>query len=145
MTQAADRSNPCDDANNSGPHVESLSAVTLVTGDLARAMRFYAALGFELHCGDANAKLVSYAAGDAYLNLMSVPGARAPRGWGRVILYVSDVDAFYARALACGLQPEGAPRNADWGERYFHLRDPDGHELSFAQPLPPAQATSSSG
>ena len=22
------------------------------------------------------------------------------------------------------------------GERYFHLSDPDGHELSFARPLP---------
>ena len=28
------------------------------------------------------------------------------------------------------------PRNASWGERYFHLQDPDGHELSFAKPLP---------
>jgi uncharacterized glyoxalase superfamily protein PhnB len=27
------------------------------------------------------------------------------------------------------------PRNAEWGERYFHLTDTDGHELSFAQPL----------
>jgi hypothetical protein len=22
-----------------------------------------------------------------------------------------------------------------WGERYFHMPDPDGHELSFAGPL----------
>ena len=34
-----------------------------------------------------------------------------------------------------GLAPEAAPRDADWGERYFHLTDPDGHELSFARPL----------
>ncbi len=27
------------------------------------------------------------------------------------------------------------PRDASWGERYFHMRDPDGHELSFARPL----------
>jgi hypothetical protein len=26
-------------------------------------------------------------------------------------------------------------RDADWGERFFHFADPDGHELSFAQPL----------
>jgi len=32
------------------------------------------------------------------------------------------------------LAPE-APLNASWGERYFHLHDPDGHELSFARPL----------
>jgi len=28
-----------------------------------------------------------------------------------------------------------APRDAAWGERFFHLTDPDGHELSFAWPL----------
>ncbi|HIM82059.1 MAG TPA: VOC family protein, partial [Dehalococcoidia bacterium] len=22
-----------------------------------------------------------------------------------------------------------------WGERYFHINDPDSHELSFAKPL----------
>ncbi|MGH8701888.1 MAG: VOC family protein, partial [Burkholderiales bacterium] len=27
------------------------------------------------------------------------------------------------------------PADAPWGERYFHISDPDGHELSFARPL----------
>jgi hypothetical protein len=27
--------------------------------------------------------------------------------------------------------------NAPWGERCFHIHDPDGHELSFARPLAP--------
>src|SRR5438094_9365715 len=26
------------------------------------------------------------------------------------------------------------PRDAEWGERFFHVTDPDGHELSFAWP-----------
>ena len=26
-------------------------------------------------------------------------------------------------------------RDAEWGKRFFHLTDPDGHELSFAWPL----------
>jgi uncharacterized glyoxalase superfamily protein PhnB len=33
-----------------------------------------------------------------------------------------------------GFHPEG-PQDASWGERYFHLPDPDGHELSFARPI----------
>ena len=32
------------------------------------------------------------------------------------------------------LQPE-EPRDGSWRERYFHMYDPDGHELSFARPL----------
>ena len=40
-----------------------------------------------------------------------------------------------AMALDAGHRPEFPPRDAPWGERYFHVRDPDGHELSFARPL----------
>src|SRR4051812_48518343 len=57
--------------------------------------------------------------------------------WGRVIFYVADVDELYEHALAAGFSPAMAPRDAEWGERYFHLTDRDGHELSFARPLPP--------
>jgi uncharacterized glyoxalase superfamily protein PhnB len=50
---------------------------------------------------------------------------------------VADVDALYDRALATGYQPATVPRDAECGERFFHLVDPDGHELSFAKPLLP--------
>ena len=56
-----------------------------------------------------------------------------------MIFHVADVDALYGRALAAGRRPAAAPRDAGWGERFLHLTDPDGHELSFARPLrPPA-------
>jgi uncharacterized glyoxalase superfamily protein PhnB len=45
------------------------------------------------------------------------------------------VDAQHARIRAAGYDPETPPADAAWGERYFHVRDPDGHELSFAKPL----------
>jgi hypothetical protein len=25
--------------------------------------------------------------------------------------------------------------DAPWGERYFHIREPDGYQLSFAKPI----------
>ena len=34
-----------------------------------------------------------------------------------------------------GVTMHAEPADAPWGERYFHVRDPDGHELSFARPL----------
>ena len=61
---------------------------------------------------------------------------RAENNWS-LIFYVADVDALYARALAAGCQPAAVPHDAEWGERFFHLIDPDGHELSFARPLLP--------
>jgi uncharacterized glyoxalase superfamily protein PhnB len=41
----------------------------------------------------------------------------------------------HSLAFEAGFVPEFEPRDAAWGERYFHLRDPDGHELSFPRPL----------
>ena len=118
--------------------IESISAVTLCTRDMTRAVRFYRALGFPLRYGGEQADFTSFTVGTSYLNLMAcpVPGDGPWPCWGRTIFYVSDVDAMHQRALAHGLQPDTAPRDAEWGERYFHVTDPDGHELSFARPLP---------
>jgi catechol 2,3-dioxygenase-like lactoylglutathione lyase family enzyme len=115
--------------------IEGISAVTLCTHDMRRAVRFYRALGFDtLYGGEASA-FTSFRAGTGYLNLIARPDQQRWSFWGRIIFYVADVDAFYARALAAGCQPPTVPRDAEWGERYFHLTDPDGHELSFARPL----------
>lgn len=109
--------------------------MTLATRDMARAVRFYRALGFELAYGGEHATFTSFAVGQGHLNLTAEAPDRQWSWWGRVILYVEDVDALYARARTQGFEPEAAPRDAEWGERYFHIADPDGHELSFARPL----------
>ncbi len=117
-----------------GVRIESLSAVTLATRDMASAVRFYEALGLPLRYGGPDAAFTSFTVGPSFLNLIA--DARASGAWwGRVILYVSDVDAMYRKALDAGLAPAFAPLDASWGERYFHIADPDGHELSFARPL----------
>jgi len=117
------------------PRIEGLSAVTLATGDMTRAVAFYAALGFELIQGGRDAAFTTFRAGAQYLNI-TAEGAPRERGWwGRAIFYVSDVDALYRRAVERGLAPDFPPRDARWGERYFHITDPDGHEISFARPL----------
>ena len=115
--------------------IESLSAVTLVTEDMAKSVRFYTALGFEMIYGSESADFTSFRVGSSFLNVGYRQDAGAIEGWGRAIFYVSDVDAMYARALESGFTPDFEPRDATWGERYFHLKDPDGHELSFARPL----------
>lgn len=116
--------------------IESISALTLATHDMARAVRFYESLGFTIRHGGEAAEFTSFAAGSAaYLNLIAQGTDRAWSWWGRVIFYVADVDAFHRHAVENGLRPDFAPNDAPWGERYFHITDPDGHELSFARPL----------
>ena len=118
--------------------VTSLSAVTLAVSDMARSTAFYEALGFERIYGGPDAGFTSYRAGRSYLNLIAAQPTEqpAPGFWGRAIFYVEDVDQFHALAVAAGITPEFAPRDAPWRERYFHIQDPDNHELSFAKPLP---------
>ena len=85
--------------------------------------------------GDIDTKFVTFRAGDQYLNITMERPEREPCWWGRAIFYVNDVDAIYMRAISNKLDPDFAPRDAVWGERYFHITDPDGHELSFARRL----------
>jgi catechol 2,3-dioxygenase-like lactoylglutathione lyase family enzyme len=120
---------------DASPAIESISAVTLATRDMARAVRFYRSLGFVLRYGGEAAAFTSFSVGSGYLNLTTEPPESPGAWWGRLIFHVRDVDALYQQARAAGWEPEAAPRDASWGERYFHLRDPDGHELSFARPL----------
>jgi catechol 2,3-dioxygenase-like lactoylglutathione lyase family enzyme len=115
--------------------IECISAITLATHDMARAVAFYTALGFALKYGGADTGFTSFHAGTGFLNLTTAPAERQWSWWGRAIFYIDDVDALHARAVAAGLSPAAAPRDAPWGERYFHITDPDGHELSFARPV----------
>lgn len=115
--------------------ITGISAVTLATHDMARAVRFYRTLGFEMLYGGDDASFTSFRAGPGYLNLIAQPGERQWSWWGRAIFYDSDVDGLHARLVAAGYRPSTAPRDAAWGERFFHITDPDGHELSFAWPL----------
>jgi catechol 2,3-dioxygenase-like lactoylglutathione lyase family enzyme len=113
--------------------VQKISAVTLKVRNMQTSVKFYRdILGFKLLYGGENDNFTSFlTAEDQYLNLEE--GESASR-WGRIIFYVDDVDAYYAHLKANGFDPE-KPADATWGERYFHVFDPDGHELSFARPL----------
>ena len=107
--------------------------MTLVTQHMARSVDFYEKLGLERICGGRETSFTSFCAGDSFINL-SLSGRDIKDLWGRVIFRVDEVDSLHSELMKKGLQPE-RPTDGTWGERYFHLRDPDGHELSFAQLL----------
>ena len=114
--------------------IQHFSAVTLAVSDMARAVEFYDKLGLEMIYGGSDASFTSYYVGAVeYLNLILSP-SHTPRWWGRFIIRVDGVDEIHTMLEERGLQPD-SPRDAPWGERYFHVTDPDGHEISFAEPL----------
>jgi catechol 2,3-dioxygenase-like lactoylglutathione lyase family enzyme len=115
--------------------VQRISAITLKVSDMARSVAFYSELlGLKLLYGGKDSffsSLQTAARNGVILNLeQGTPQVM----WGRIIFYVEDVDQSWQYLTSNGFTAP-RPRDAEWGERYFHLRDPDGHELSFAQPL----------
>jgi hypothetical protein len=72
--------------------IESISAVTLATHDMSRAVRFDRALGFEIVPGGEEAEFTSFRAGTSFLNLIARPRRKAGLG-GRVTFFHSDADA----------------------------------------------------
>ena len=82
------------------PRVLSISAVTLATQDMARAVRFYRALGFVQAYGGETAAFTSFRVGQGHVNLIRTAPGSSWSGWGRVIFYVDDVDAMFAHARA---------------------------------------------
>ncbi|MGF6756461.1 VOC family protein [Paraburkholderia sp. GAS42] len=59
-------------------------------------------------------------------------GAIAPQSF---YLYVDDVNAVYARALAAGAKSLSAPEDQFWGDRFAQIEDPDGYRWALARHL----------
>jgi catechol 2,3-dioxygenase-like lactoylglutathione lyase family enzyme len=114
--------------------VEKISAVTLRVADMEASVCFYKeVLGLEIVYGGEGSDFISLRTkdGDTILNIERGDPAIY---WGRLIFHVSDVDRFWTYLKEKGFDPD-SPSDASWGERYFPMRDPDGHELSFARPF----------
>ena len=60
--------------------------------------------------------------------------------FGRIIFHTENVDRLYSymknhEYISKSIVFENEPTDAPWGERFFHIREPNGYQLSFAQPL----------
>ncbi len=111
-----------------------INAITLITKNMAASLDFYRAVGLEVAYGGPDSTFTSLRIGGNFLNL-SCEERGAEGLWGRVILHVESPDRIWELLSEAGYEPSFAPRDAPWGERYFHVLDPDGHEVSFARPL----------
>jgi catechol 2,3-dioxygenase-like lactoylglutathione lyase family enzyme len=117
------------------PTIERVSAITLKVARMDVSLLFYRdVLGMEVFSGGSNASFSSLRIPGTEFPIINLERGHPASDWGRMIFHVADVDAFWAHLNEEGFKPD-TPQDASWGERYFHLHDPDGHELSFARPL----------
>ena len=123
--------------------INGISAVTLFVSDMKKSFEFYSKIpGFILVCGGPTNDFTTFEIGISkrtYLNLELKTDTKKS-DFGRVIFYTDDVDELYSYLrndadFSKLTTFENEPTTADWGERFFHIRDPDNYQLSFAMPI----------
>ena len=127
--------------------VTKISAVTLPISDMKKSVKFYSKIpNFKVVYGGPDARFTSFLIDDvvkSYLNL-KLSTEFSPTGHvsenTRIIFYTDDVDELFTymqddKTVSELGKFESKPQDAIWGERFFHMLDPDGYKLSFATPL----------
>jgi catechol 2,3-dioxygenase-like lactoylglutathione lyase family enzyme len=131
--------------------VYKISAVTLSVKNMEKSCKFYSIIpGFKVaYGGSSSDSFTTFEIGEdstykMYLNLevkrnidSTIRHHSDKMDFGRIIFYSVDVDELYSRltnddSISELVSFENEPMNASWGERFFHMRDPDGYQLSFA-------------
>src|SRR5215469_9628499 len=115
--------------------IQKVSAVTLKVGKMETSLRFYRdVLGMEVLYGGPKSGFSSLRIPGTEFPIINLQLGDPTVAWGRIVFHVTDVDAFWSHLTKKGFTPD-RPKDASWGERYFHVHDPDGYELSFARLL----------
>lgn len=121
----------------------SLAPYLYVRG-ASRAMDFYARAFdareiFHMPAADGTVSHAEMTIGDSVLMLAEenlASGSGSPERYAgspaSVFLYVDDVDAIFAAALAAGAKADMPPTDMFWGDRFGVLTDPFGHRWSVA-------------
>ena len=121
---------------------QRVSLVTLGVADLARARRFYEAIGWRSGAAPAD-DVVFFQAGDMVLalwdraRLAEDSGVADSPGWGGVTLALNlgspaEVDAAIAEARAAGAEIAREPAATFWGGYSGVFIDPEGHPWEVA-------------
>ncbi len=137
--------------------VYQISAVTLMVKNMEKSCNFYSRIpGFRLvYGGTTSDSFSTFEVGknsDTYLNLeLRNDDASSHEDWKqgrdlvRIIFHTEDVDKLYSYLqndanFSKLVSFENEPIDASWGERFFHIQDPDGYQLSFAKPIRKVQS-----
>ncbi|WP_338701751.1 VOC family protein [Streptomyces sp. Q6] len=117
-----------------------MDAIGVSTTDLAASLAFYRLLGLTFP-PDAEQLPHVEAELPGGIRLMFDPdrsGEDPGRGRIGLAFHCGDaagVDAVYERLTAAGYHGELKPWNADWGQRYAAVLDPDGNQVDLFAPL----------
>jgi catechol 2,3-dioxygenase-like lactoylglutathione lyase family enzyme len=145
--------------------VYRISAITLKVKDMKKSCTLYSKIpGFRMrYGGKPYDRFTTFEIGKGsktatYLNLELIEKVeendssdfykksnlgrrmKGSEDFGRIIFHTENVDTLYSymkqdEYISRSVVFENEPTNAPWGERFFHIREANGYQLSFAQPL----------
>jgi uncharacterized glyoxalase superfamily protein PhnB len=108
--------------------------------DSTISVKFYKKLGFSVAQTDERNATVALDGFEIMLVTMrdedefNRDSLAADKGRGMYMyIHTDDVDTQHARLQKAGLSPATEPRDWDWGNREFVIKDPDGYKLCFWQ------------
>jgi uncharacterized glyoxalase superfamily protein PhnB len=124
-----------------------LNAIGIVASDMARSIRFYQVVGFDVPDTPDEGHVDTSLPNGMRLMLDAEDEIRSFRPeWTRetgnqIGLALecespAEVDEIYARVTAAGFHGEKEPWDAFWGQRYAQLQDPDGVPVDLYAALP---------
>jgi catechol 2,3-dioxygenase-like lactoylglutathione lyase family enzyme len=126
-----------------------INAIGIVVADIPRSLSFYRRLGLEFPDGAETAPHVeAQLPGGMRLLLDTVdtvrsfdPSWQPPTGGARAGLAFrcdspAEVDKVYAEMVGAGFEGHKDPWDAEWGQRYALLHDPDGNAVDLFAPSP---------
>ena len=123
-----------------------LNRIGIAVRDMEASIRFYRLLGLDVpdDAGDGHVDILLPDGGRLMLDSEDVIRSFLP-DWTRtdgnqVSLAFecespANVDELYERAVDAGYEGEKPPWDADWGQRYALLGDPDGVRVNLYAPL----------
>lgn len=119
-----------------------ITSVLLWVTENKTSERFYKKLGFEIKESTDGHTVVSLNGFDLQLvnmrddDMFTKDSLAGEKGKGMYIyINVPAVDTAYAKLVKDGIKPSTQPRDWDWGNREFIVKDPDGYKLCFWQKL----------
>ena len=122
-----------------------ISAITLKIQNMRKEWQFYSKIpGLTLRYGGPDSSFTSFEMTDefnnskSYINLELTNRLKFDTNFGRIIIYSKNVDNLYEyfkqdQDICRLIKLKNKPVDGAWGERYFHILDPEKYELSFAQ------------
>jgi len=110
-------------------NIEQISAITLKVKDMNRSLQFY----HDVLRLDIKYQSPAFSTLMKKGTVLNLEKGNPENHWGRIIFYVEDVDKLWEYLKVKRIKLGEAPKDASWNERYFHINDPDGHEISFAK------------